>query len=510
VAALLLALAAAAPLEAQPLGIEVLDDQTGRGVPLVELTTTGGITLVTDSAGLAAFDEPGLMNQRVYFEVHSHGYELPADGFGYRGVTVQTTPGGWTTLRLRRKNIAQRLYRVTGQGIYRDSLLLGRQPPIAQPVLNAQVIGSDSVQNAIYRGQLYWFWGDTHRPSYPLGLFHVPGAVSRLPGEGGLPPSVGVDLTYFTGPDGFARATAAMPGEGPTWITGLTVVPDAQSRPRMLCGYVKVQPPLTIYRRGLAQWDDARETFVPVAEFSPDVPLFPDGHALLAEDQGRPYVYFANPYPLVRVPARAESFLDLSQYEGYTCLLADAPDPLAAKLDRDANQRPRFAWRRNVAPLTADLARKLIQAGKLAPDDLPFDLRDAHTGKPVQAHSGSVAWNPFRQRYVLIAVQQFGQPSFLGEVWYAEAPTPTGPWRKAVKIVTHDRYSFYNPKQHPYFSQEQGRYLYFEGTYTTTFSGQSHKTPRYDYNQIMYLLDLADKRLAPAHEPPDALESPQP
>jgi len=165
-AAITLGLAAAATrLAAQPLGIEVLDEQTGRGVPLVELTTTGGITLVTDSAGLAAFDEPGLMNQRVYFAVKSHGYELPPDGFGFRGVAVQTTPGGWVTIRLKRRNIAQRLYRVTGQGMYRDSVLLGRTPPIRQPLLNAQVIGSDSVVNAVYRGQLYWFWGDTHRPS---------------------------------------------------------------------------------------------------------------------------------------------------------------------------------------------------------------------------------------------------------------------------------------------------------------------------------------------------------
>jgi len=499
-AAITLGLAAAATrLAAQPLGIEVLDEQTGRGVPLVELTTTGGITLVTDSAGLAAFDEPGLMNQRVYFAVKSHGYELPPDGFGFRGVAVQTTPGGWVTIRLKRRNIAQRLYRVTGQGMYRDSVLLGRTPPIRQPLLNAQVIGSDSVVNAVYRGQLYWFWGDTHRPSYPLGLFHVPGAVSRLPSDGGLDPAVGVDLDYFVGADGFARATAQMPGEGPTWITGLAVLPDSRGQERMLCGYVKVRPPLTVYRRGLAQWDDASQAFVHVADFPPDVPLFPDGHTLEVEEQGRRYVCFCNPYPLVRVPAQAESFLDLAQYEGYTCL-AEGQDPPAATIDRDSQGRPRFAWRRGTRPLDVERMQKLRQAGRLAADDLPIDLRDALTGQPVQAHSGSVAWNDFRQRYVLIAVQSFGQPSFLGEVWYAEAPTPVGPWRQAIKVVTHDKYSFYNPKQHPYFAQHGGRYIYFEGTYTATFSGHDVKTPRYDYNQIMYCLDLADERLAPAQQ----------
>jgi hypothetical protein len=40
-------------------GIQVLDDQTGRGVPLVELETVNHLRLVTDSAGGVAFAEPG-------------------------------------------------------------------------------------------------------------------------------------------------------------------------------------------------------------------------------------------------------------------------------------------------------------------------------------------------------------------------------------------------------------------------------------------------------------------
>ncbi|MFQ5731289.1 MAG: hypothetical protein ACE5KM_04960, partial [Planctomycetaceae bacterium] len=66
----------------------------------------------------------------------------------------------------------------------------------------------------------------------------------------------------------------------------------------------------------------------------------------------------------------------------------------------------------------------------------------------------------------------------------------------ARKIVTHDKYSFYNPKQHPMFDKRGGRVIYFEGTYTNTFSGNPDRTPRYNYNQILYRLDLADPRLA--------------
>src|SRR3954454_6219475 len=93
----------------RPFAIEVVDDQTGRGVPLVELTTTSGVTYVTDSAGLMAFDEPGLMNQQVFFHIKSHGYEAPADGFGFRGARLDVKPGATAKMAIKRLNIAERL-----------------------------------------------------------------------------------------------------------------------------------------------------------------------------------------------------------------------------------------------------------------------------------------------------------------------------------------------------------------------------------------------------------------
>ena len=116
----------------------------------------------------------------------------------------------------------------------------------------------------------------------------------------------------------------------------------------------------------------------------------------------------------------------------------------------------------------------------------------AQTGDQITPHNGSVAWNQHRNRWILIFGQLFGR-SLLGEVWYAEALSPVGPWSAARKIVTHNSYSFYNVKQHPYFAN--GRYLYFEGTYSSWLSGNNESTPRYDYNQIMYRLDLNDPRL---------------
>ena len=59
--------------------------------------TVNDMRLVTDSNGLAAFDEPGLMGQDVFFHVKSHGYEFPKDGFGYRGKALKVEPGGHGT-----------------------------------------------------------------------------------------------------------------------------------------------------------------------------------------------------------------------------------------------------------------------------------------------------------------------------------------------------------------------------------------------------------------------------
>jgi hypothetical protein len=474
--------------------ITVVDDQTNRGVPLVELRTVNDVRYYSDSAGVVAFDEPGLMDQTVFFHVASHGYEFPKDGFGFRGVRLSVIPGGSTTIRIKRINIAERLYRVTGAGIYRDSQLVGDAAPISEPVLNGQVLGSDSVVNAVYRGKIYWFWGDTNRASYPLGNFHVPGATSKLPNRGGLDPNRGLDLEYFLDDEGFAKPTAKMPGDGPTWIDGLVALRDERGIERLFAKYVKVKPPLTVYERGLVEFNGDTEQFEHRARFDMAAPLVPGGHPFLHRDGGTEYVYFAEPYPLVRVKANADALQDLSQYEAYSWFQpgsrGDSPG-----LDRDSDGRLVLEWKRDTPAITQELQDKLIAAESLKPDEAYFRFRDKDGGKPVKPHRGSVSWNEFRKRWIMIFVEFFGR-SNLGEVWYAEATSPVGPWTEAVRIVTHDGYSFYNPKQHPVFDQDGGRFIFFEGTYATTFSGNEDATPRYNYNQIMYRLDLADPRLA--------------
>src|SRR5687768_10004533 len=155
--------------------IHVVDDQTGRGVPLIELRTINNISHWTDSAGVVAFNEPGLMNREVFFHVQGHGYTYPKDFFENRGVRLTPVADRSATVKVQRLNIAERLYRITGQGIYRDTLLLGEKAPIREPVLNAQVMGQDTVIATLYRGKIYWFWGDTDKASYPLGNYGASG-----------------------------------------------------------------------------------------------------------------------------------------------------------------------------------------------------------------------------------------------------------------------------------------------------------------------------------------------
>ena len=67
-------------------------------------------------------------------------------------------------------------------------------------------------------------------------------------------------------------------------------------------------------------------------------------------------------------------------------------------------------------------------------------------------------------------VEKLGKPSAFGEVWYAEADAPTGPWGSAVKILTHENYTFYNPRLHPEFTPTNSPILIFEGTYSQMFA----------------------------------------
>lgn len=493
--------------------IRVVDDQTGRGVPLVELCTTAQQKFFTDSAGLIAFNEPGLMGEEVWFGVKSDGYEFSKDGFGYAGVRLRPVAGKSAEIRIKRVNVAERLYRITGAGIYRDSVLLGEKTPLARPVLNGGVLGQDSSVPVVYRGRIHWFWGDTTRAGYPLGNFHVSGAVSELPAMGHSAASAGIDLEYFADERGFSRAMAPLPAPGAVWIAQ-PIVLMRDGREAMLTHYSRVKTLGEQLEHGLMFYDDAKDQFVKLRELdSSETWRFPAGRpvrwnegetsgakAVSGQEGGAhmDYFVFANPFATVRVKADWASATETAAYEAFTCLSEESTvaNPVVA---RDAAGRVLWQWRANAEPLGQKRERELVERGVLAKSEARYQLCDAESGKAVEMHHASIHWNAFSKRWILIGVEMGGR-SFLGEVWFAAAKSPFGPWRTAVRIATHEKYSFYNPSQLPFFDEDGGRFVYFEGTYSSMFSGNSHPTALYDYNQLMYRLDLSDARLRAALE----------
>ncbi len=437
---------------AAPCRIEIADKSCGWPVPMVELRSLHGVRLVTDNAGLIALDLPELMGRESWFDVIGQGYEVSKDGFGYAGVRFTPEPGGRHRIEVDRAIIARRLGRMTGGGLFAESQKLGEGLTWRE----SGVLGSDSVQNAVYEGRLFWLWGDTIIPSYPLGIFDSSAAMTAAQPLSSFEPPLRPGLDYFRDSQGAPRGVAKMPGDGPTWIGGCASLPDGRGREHLVASYIKVRGYLESYRCGLAEWNDARASFQPLrllwerSESAPRAPLMPDGHAVKWTDgAGKSWVMFCNPFPLMRCPATFEAWQNTNTWE------------------------------------------------RLAP---PKTLRAAGTNESVSPHSGSMAWNPWRKRWVTVFVEVGGKPSYLGEVWYAEADAPTGPWGPAVKILSHDNYTFYNPSLHPEFTAENSPVLIFEGTYSAEFANHPPMTPRYNYNQILYRLDLDDPRLLPAQQ----------
>lgn len=428
---------------AEPCRIELVDRENGWPVPLVELRTNHQVSLYTDNAGVVAFDLPELMGVETWFTVAADGYERKADGFGYRGFRFVPEPGGKHTVKVDRTMVAKRLGRLTGAGLFAGSQRLGEHLDWKE----SGILGSDSIQSAMHRGRLFWAWGDTIVPNYPLGLFHMSSATTPTKPLRSFEPPLKLALEYFRDAEGKVRnvANVAPKDPGPTWVGGYVSLPAADGQPRLVGHYAKIETPLASYRTGLCVWNDETENFESVKVLwdrekdGDKEPASPVGHpARWRDDSGREWLLFGNPLPTMKMPATYEAWLDPAQWE------------------------------------------------ILEPQE-KIETRGCGTVKP---HSGSIAWNEYRRKWVTIFVEHFGKPSPLGEVWYAEADSPLGAWGGAVKVLSHQNYTFYNPRLHPTLTPADSVILLFEGTYTDLFSGAEKSTPRHNYNQILYRLDL--------------------
>ncbi len=446
---------------AEPHKLVVLDSQSHHGVPLVELSTTNGIVHLSDNNGVVAITEPDLLGKDVFFSIKSHGYEYPADGFGMRGRNITLIPGGETKLELNRKNLAERLYRTTGTGLDAASLLTNHPRVEHRTPEQGLLTGCDSIMSIPYRGKQFWFWGDTSRLAYPLGNFHITGATSPLDGSKHV--DKGIQYTFFNDDKGFVKPMAKMPGDGPTWIGALAILKDQAGTEKMVAFYIKVRPKMEAYRWGIVVWNDEKEEFERLREFDKKPLHFDDiaCHTFIERDQesGTDYLYLASPFPHLRVPASLEAYCDPLQYETY----------VAGK-----------GWMKGGKPLTQAQEKLAMKDGKLDTKLAVRQMTDVKSGKEIQVHNGSCHFNPYLNKYVMIFTELAGETSNLGEIWLATSKEKTGPWDQAVKILTHDHYSFYNPRYDYEFDRHDGRTIHFEGTYTHTFSQTSIPTPRYD------------------------------
>jgi hypothetical protein len=293
-----------------------------------------------------------------------------------------------------------------------------------------------------------------------------------------------------------------MKGEGVVWLYGVNVLPDEHGQERMIAWYQRRRGLERTLENGFVVWNDDKQAFEKLKTVPLDPPIFPTGYPFPVTEDGQKYIYFTAPYPMLRVKADWKSYQDLASYEGYTCLKPGTRygSKDSVELDRDAAGKLIWAWKRDTPPLNPKQQQELIDGGKMKREESPQRLADAASGKSIEINNCSCFWNEYRKRFIMIACEQ-GGATMLGEIWYAEAEHPQGPWTKAVKIITHankpgDAHDFYNPTQHPFLDREGGRLIYLEGSYANTFSGNPHPTPYYEYNQIMYRLDLADPRLA--------------
>lgn len=484
--------------------ILVIDQETGRGIPAVRVQTINRGQYWTDNNGVVAFSEPDLLNQKVWFSVESHGYVFESNTFGIQGVALDIQPGGQAVIAMRRVNLAQRLYRLTGSGMYRDSLLLGdKVPPIPEPG-KVPVLGQDGGDMTLFKGRYYWLWGDTAIASFPLGIFQCTAAIADLPEKGGLDPDDGVILHYFRKEDGNIRSVLNLPFEGgkADWYGRPRVARDKKGAEHFLTEYARVDASMAPQAQGLLEYSEKTGYFELLAQF-PNHPSFIGGgggstvfrHTV----KGKDFFYSPGPLPVVRYPAEYELQGDIDLREAFTCLKEENHDkPTQASLERDKSGKPRWSWKKNARPMSHPQMDKLVKAGLLKEEERWFSLHDIDTGKFVIPHQGSVYWNPYRGRWVSIFVQFFGE-TIVGEVWYSEADTPQGPWVFAKKIITHkwqdQDCSFYLPTHLPDFDKNGGQTIYLKGSFSAFFGEMKTAAPRHDYNIMVYKLNLDDPRL---------------
>src|SRR5262249_37826656 len=154
---------------------------------------------------------------------------------------------------------------------------------------------------------------------------------------------------------------------------------------------------------GIAIFDDKSATF----EAAKKLPLdekwrHPAGHPIVHDEGGKRWLLIGQPVPTVRVPATLADVLDPTKYEVFT---------RATK-----NRGPGASWQGSVEgpPTDSSLEARWLKKKSIRPDEARFCPADAaNPGERITLHTGTVRWNEFRRRWVMITCQINGKSSHL-------------------------------------------------------------------------------------------------
>lgn len=461
--------------------INVVEESTGQPIPMVKLIFHNGMIFYTDNQGIAAVRIPGLMGEQVRVVLRSPSPGYPGDFF-LGGAHVVLRPDGSDTITIERRNLAERLYRVTGMGLYRDSKLVGADVPIEDPLSNLDVISHGLGNQAVFKGKLYWFWDGHSTLRNPIPNLKLSGATSELPSSGGLDPRIGINLDYVTGFFGVRRLLRI--DENVQAVKRNVFVTEDSSGEQVLHAYYQLLDDGSRVEHGILLWDESGKQFKIVKEFPSGMKVRVCRNTIRIQTEGREWFYLTCPHPIVRVPARPDLFQDPSRYETF------------APLDEEGN----WGWQTQTETITNRDQPQLLESTSMTREDGLFHLTDVRTGQSILGMGGTVNWNEYRDKWIMVFTEALGRSKH-GEVWYAEADSPLGPWVYARRIATHRQstrfareFTYAFPKLHSYFQKQKGETVFFSGTFGK-FLTESAPVPRYEMNEMMYGLDVTQRGL---------------
>lgn len=468
------------PAPSQIFTLLVLDRKTNRALPGAQVITPHR-TYVTDSSGAAAIYETGVMNSHITVTLAADGYVTAT------GVPIDPTPGltRQATIDPDASQIAIRLYRINGPGIFRDRVLLGQS---SSQGLNADMMSQDGPMTTIYQGRVYWTFGDTNHESAGHSNYRGSAAASSVPDD----PERWFPLTYVHQIDGREASIAPaseFDNEGAlAWPGGLASVPDAGGTERLYSTF-RIMNPRTGFDTlalGLGRYNDTTHIFERKLWFDLARPTQPGAHAFKVTSGTQSFLYYEN---LTRIAATEDGLLHPENYETFTPL---RPDGTA---EHDDTGRIRYRWRAQTAELSGD---NVTGSGASNRERLYGELRDARLepGAPhrVPIKASARDYNSFRKRYVEVITED--QPAFvpLDATWYTEADTPMGPWVYARRITGAGSRSIYNPTIAP-LRKNDGAQLFFAAVYAAPYI-PTPPLPYYNYSVVMHMLDVSDLRTA--------------